>query len=195
MFCDGTSPSGRSSAWLERTVRVREVGGSNPLAPIDLKSRRILDLGYLPASGSAAWKSGRSSTGTTSGQKDVLPVSARTQVPKYRHYKPKDLAVVRIAGRDHYLGKYGSEESKQKYRRLLAELLSAPEPAHAPPPPPATATPASPARCGRPHAGYGSTSSSAPDLRGSGAPKNPKPGRRQRASMGTSLGRFRASST
>ena len=25
--------SGRSSAWLERTVRVREAGGSNPLAP------------------------------------------------------------------------------------------------------------------------------------------------------------------
>ncbi len=24
--------------------------------------------------------------------------------PKYRHYKPKDLAVVRIDGRDHYLG-------------------------------------------------------------------------------------------
>ncbi len=25
--------TGRSSAWLERTVRVREAGGSNPLAP------------------------------------------------------------------------------------------------------------------------------------------------------------------
>jgi len=29
----------------------------------------------------------------------------RRRVPKYRHYKPKNLAVVRIEGRDHYLGK------------------------------------------------------------------------------------------
>jgi hypothetical protein len=42
-------------------------------------------------------------------------------IPKYRHYKPKDLAVVRIDGRDHYLGKYGTPESKEKYARLLAE--------------------------------------------------------------------------
>jgi hypothetical protein len=31
-----TFPSGHSSAWLERTVRDREVGGSNPLAPTNL---------------------------------------------------------------------------------------------------------------------------------------------------------------
>lgn len=41
--------------------------------------------------------------------------------PKYRHYKPKNLAVVRINGRDHYLGRYGSAESKEKYARLIAE--------------------------------------------------------------------------
>jgi integrase len=41
--------------------------------------------------------------------------------PKYRHYKPKDLAVVRIDGRDHYLGPYDSPESWEKYHRLLAE--------------------------------------------------------------------------
>ena len=37
-----TLTTGRSSAWLERTVRVREVGGSNPLAPtcLEVKSRR-----------------------------------------------------------------------------------------------------------------------------------------------------------
>ncbi len=29
------SSSGRGSAWLERTVRDREVAGSNPVAPID----------------------------------------------------------------------------------------------------------------------------------------------------------------
>jgi hypothetical protein len=56
------------------------------------------------------------------------------RLPKYRHYKPKDLAVVRIDGKDHYLGKFGSEESRQKYRRLIAEMLAAP--ATAPPPTP-----------------------------------------------------------
>ena len=41
--------------------------------------------------------------------------------PKYRLYKPKNLAVVRIAGCDHYLGKYGSPESHERYDRLIAE--------------------------------------------------------------------------
>ena len=45
--------------------------------------------------------------------------------PKYRHYKPKNLAVVRIDGRDHYLGPYNSPESWEKYGRLLAERRSA----------------------------------------------------------------------
>ncbi|WP_337175406.1 site-specific integrase [Paludisphaera sp.] len=47
-----------------------------------------------------------------------------SRLPKYRHYKPKDLAVVRIDGRDYYLGRYDSEESREKYRRLLAEWLA-----------------------------------------------------------------------
>jgi integrase len=47
------------------------------------------------------------------------------RLPKYRHYKPKNLAVVRIDGKDHYLGRYGSEESREKYRRLVAEWLAA----------------------------------------------------------------------
>ena len=45
-------------------------------------------------------------------------------LPKYRHYKPKDLAVVRIDGRDHYLGRHGSPESWERYHRLLAERAS-----------------------------------------------------------------------
>ena len=44
--------------------------------------------------------------------------------PKYRHYKPKNLAVVRIDGRDHYLGRHGSPESWERYHRLLAERAS-----------------------------------------------------------------------
>ena len=35
-----------------------------------------------------------------------------SRIPKYRHYKPKNLGVVRIDGRDIYLGKYNSPESR-----------------------------------------------------------------------------------
>ncbi|AGA31229.1 hypothetical protein [Singulisphaera acidiphila] len=41
--------------------------------------------------------------------------------PKYRHYKPKDLAVVHINGCDVYLGKHNSPESWEKYSRVIAE--------------------------------------------------------------------------
>ena len=48
----------------------------------------------------------------------------RRKVPSYRHFKPKDLGVVRIDGRDHYLGKYDSPESWEKYHRLIAQWLA-----------------------------------------------------------------------
>jgi hypothetical protein len=50
--------------------------------------------------------------------------SSGRHIPQYRQYKPKDLAVVRIDGRDYYLGKYNSEESREKYHRLIAEWLT-----------------------------------------------------------------------
>src|SRR3954470_14601002 len=62
-----------------------------------------------------------------------MPAKA-PHLPKYRHYKPKDLAVVRIHGKDHYLGRFGSEESQQEYRRLIAELLASPSPVPIPSP-------------------------------------------------------------
>ncbi len=46
------------------------------------------------------------------------------RVPRYRHYKPKNLGVVRIDGKDQYLGRYDSPESREKYHRLIAEWLS-----------------------------------------------------------------------
>jgi integrase len=49
-----------------------------------------------------------------------MPATTR-HTPKYRHFKPKNLAVVRIDGHDHYLGRYDSPESHEKYHRLLAE--------------------------------------------------------------------------
>ncbi len=44
--------------------------------------------------------------------------------PAYRHYKPKDLAVVRLRGRDIYLGKYDSPSSWREYYRLITEFLA-----------------------------------------------------------------------
>jgi len=35
------------------------------------------------------------------------------RLPKYRHYKPKDLAVVRLDGRDIDLGRHGSPRAKR----------------------------------------------------------------------------------
>lgn len=58
-----------------------------------------------------------------------MPTPTPTRLPKYRHYKPKDLAVVRIDGRDVYLGRYDSPESHEKYRRVLAEWLAGAPPA------------------------------------------------------------------
>lgn len=45
------------------------------------------------------------------------------RVPKYRRHKAKGLAMVTIAGRDFYLGKYNSAASREEYRRLIAEYL------------------------------------------------------------------------
>jgi integrase len=47
-------------------------------------------------------------------------------LPKYRHYRPKNLAVVRIDGKDHYLGKHNSPESWERYHRILAERAAVP---------------------------------------------------------------------
>lgn len=46
--------------------------------------------------------------------------------PGYCHHKPSGQAYVRIKGRVHYLGAFGSEESKAKYRQLKAEFLQSP---------------------------------------------------------------------
>jgi integrase len=41
--------------------------------------------------------------------------------PSYRLHKARNLAVVTLDGKDHYLGPYGSPESHEKYARLIAE--------------------------------------------------------------------------
>lgn len=50
---------------------------------------------------------------------------ARPRVPSYRLHKSTGLAVVTIAGRDLYLGKFGTPESRAEYDRIVAEWLGA----------------------------------------------------------------------
>jgi integrase len=45
-------------------------------------------------------------------------------VPSYRKHKPTAQAVVELNGRTHYLGKYGSKQSKAEYDRLISEWLA-----------------------------------------------------------------------
>jgi hypothetical protein len=51
-------------------------------------------------------------------------MSKRTlRTPSYCLHKASGQAVVRIDGTDHYLGKYGTPESRAEYDRLIAEWL------------------------------------------------------------------------
>ena len=45
--------------------------------------------------------------------------------PEYRRHKGSGQALAQINGNRIYLGKYGPEESKEKYRRLVAEFFAA----------------------------------------------------------------------
>ena len=47
-----------------------------------------------------------------------------TRIPSYRLHKPTGLAVVRLNGRDFYLGKHGTAKGKAEYERLIAEWLT-----------------------------------------------------------------------
>ena len=47
-----------------------------------------------------------------------------TRSPKYRKHRASGQAVVTLNGKDHYLGKYDSPESKDAYQRLLAEWMT-----------------------------------------------------------------------
>jgi integrase len=65
-----------------------------------------------------------------------MPSTLR-KYPKYALHKASGLAKVRYEGKDRYLGKYNSPESKEEYQRFIAELQK-PEPlppVELPPPP------------------------------------------------------------
>jgi integrase len=48
------------------------------------------------------------------------------RVPKYRLHKATGQALVEIRGRRTYLGKYDSPSSHERYRQIIAELMSSP---------------------------------------------------------------------
>lgn len=45
-------------------------------------------------------------------------------VPSYRLHRPSGRAVVTLGGKDHYLGKHGSPESRDEYDRVVGEWLA-----------------------------------------------------------------------
>ncbi|ODA31087.1 hypothetical protein [Planctopirus hydrillae] len=50
--------------------------------------------------------------------------------PAYVHHRPTGQARVRIAGKDFYLGKFGTPESREKYEELVTAWLSDQDPRH-----------------------------------------------------------------
>jgi integrase len=50
-------------------------------------------------------------------------MSRRTRTPSCRLHKPTGQAVVTLNGKDHYLGRHGTPESKGQYDRLISEWL------------------------------------------------------------------------
>ena len=48
----------------------------------------------------------------------------RKAIPSYCLHRPSGKAVVRLNGRDHYLGSHGTEESRLAYDRVIAEWLA-----------------------------------------------------------------------
>lgn len=53
-----------------------------------------------------------------------MPRTRKPRHPSYRHHKPSGQAVVTLNGKDHYLGPYGSDLSRQDYDRLIGLWLA-----------------------------------------------------------------------
>jgi hypothetical protein len=57
--------------------------------------------------------------------KSVFSPSPAPRVPNYRRHKPTGQAVVTLNGRDIYLGKWNTKESRTEYDRIIGEWLAA----------------------------------------------------------------------
>jgi integrase len=64
-------------------------------------------------------------------------MAARPAFPKLVHHKPRNLARVKLAGRVFYLGKWGSDEAREAYAKIVADCLAGRTPE--PPPKPTEA--------------------------------------------------------
>jgi len=53
-----------------------------------------------------------------------MPKLKENQVPSYRLHKHFGQAIVTLSGKDHLLGEYGSDASREKYDRLIGEWLA-----------------------------------------------------------------------
>ncbi len=53
-----------------------------------------------------------------------MPATPYPRIPSYRLHKTSGRAVVRLNGRDIYLGVHGTPESRAKYERVIAEWLA-----------------------------------------------------------------------
>lgn len=53
-----------------------------------------------------------------------MPTSSALRVPGFTKHKASGQAVVRLNGKDHYLGRFGSDEAATAYERLISEWLA-----------------------------------------------------------------------
>jgi integrase len=53
-----------------------------------------------------------------------MPRLSQTRVPSYRLHKQSGQAIVTLSGRDVCLGKFGTDDSREKYNRLVAEWIT-----------------------------------------------------------------------
>jgi hypothetical protein len=59
-------------------------------------------------------------------------VSRSRQIPKHCHHKASNRGVVRLNGRDHYTGPWGSLDAEAMYERLIGEWLAHGRTSHLP---------------------------------------------------------------
>lgn len=53
-----------------------------------------------------------------------MPRTPSQRIPAYRLYRRTGQAVVTLSGKDHYLGPYKSQASREEYDRLITEWLA-----------------------------------------------------------------------
>jgi len=87
-----------------------EVDSSSLSPPTGPKPRRILELGYLPAVGSGRCTTFRGS--------EVRHAEKAGHAPTCKLHKPSAQARVMVQGRQVCLGRFGSDESREKYARI-----------------------------------------------------------------------------